>query len=90
MQIPARTFYVIASSQMAVIQVTTQILNGQLPVMYKTPDECLKAYCSQPLPMQTQYLPWCVQVAEFDDELDEAADVGMYRLDLPTTPQRPN
>lgn len=90
MQIPARTFYVIASSQQAVLEVTTRIMSGELPAMYKTPDECLKAYAAQPMPMQLRYLPWCVQVAEHDDEVEGVARVGMYRLDLPTTGVRPN
>lgn len=76
---------IIATSPETAVAVAVQIMNGQLPNVYKTDEECVHAYVGQPMPMQARYFPYRVTLTP---NANGNLDAHLYRLDLPDEPPR--
>lgn len=72
---------VIASSVQAAFSVAVCVAKGELPDIYKTDEDCIKAYIGQPMPMQTRYVPFRIELHEPDEQ--GQMDGAYWRLDLP-------
>lgn len=81
-----RVLRIIATSPQTAVEVAVQIMNGKLPDVYKTDEECVHAYVGQPMPMQVRYFPYRVTLTPKGD--DGIMDAHLYRLDLPNEPPR--